>query len=76
MIPSVDPKLVFEVFRDEFGHLSARCLNAGISTRGADLSELHDNLTAAIAAYYPGEEPPAADAVHLIADREEGLHVC
>ena len=75
MIPSVDPKLIFEVFRDEFGHLSARCLNAGIATKGADLNELHDNLTAAIAAYYPGEEPPAADAVHLIVDREEGLHV-
>lgn len=66
MILSIDPKLIFEVFRDEFGHLSARCLNAGISSRGADLSELHDNLTAAIAAYFPGEDPPAANDVHLM----------
>lgn len=73
MIPSVDPKLIFEVFRDEFGHFSARCLNAGITSRGADLLELHDNLTAAIAAYFPGEEPPAADAVHLLLEPEEEL---
>jgi hypothetical protein len=73
MIPSLDPQLIFEVFRDEFGHLSARCLNAGISTRGADLTELHDNLTAAIAAYFPGEEPPAASAVHLMFSPEDAV---
>lgn len=73
MIPSVDPKLIFEVFRDDFGHLSARCLNAGISSKGVDLSDLHDNLTAAIAAYFPGEEPPSANTVHLMFAAEESI---
>lgn len=66
MIRSVDPDLIFELIRDELGHFSARCLNARIHAHGGDLNELHDNLTAAVAAYFPGETPPAAEAIHLV----------
>lgn len=75
MIRPVDPKLIFEVIQDELGHFSARCINARISTGGADLSELHDNLTAAIEAHFPGEEPPAAGEVHLVMADDNGLQV-
>ena len=66
MTPTVDPKLVFELIRDEFGRFSARCLNARIRSQGDDLEELHENLTAAIEAYFPGETPPSGDEVHFV----------
>lgn len=66
MLRSIDPKLVFEVFRDDCGQFSARCLNAHIVTRGSDIEELHDNLTAAVADHFPGEEPPSPDLIHLL----------
>ncbi|MFP4283025.1 MAG: hypothetical protein ACLFU2_10415 [Opitutales bacterium] len=71
MIPSIDPKLIFEVCSDEFGRFSARCLNARITTAGSSLGELQENLTAAIAAHFPDEEPPDAGAVHLLFAAED-----
>ncbi len=73
MISSLDPKLVFEVIRDEFGSLRARCLNARISTVGADLTELCDNLATAVEDHYSEEEAPGAGDIHLMFAGDEAL---
>ncbi len=66
MLHTVNPELVFELIRDDLGHFTARCLSMGITARGADLNELHDNVTAAIAECYPEDTPPSAEAIHFI----------
>lgn len=70
MFPSVDPKLVFEVFSNDTGGVSARCLNASITTCGGTFVDFEQNLTAAIAAHYGDRCLPLADEVHLVFDQE------
>jgi hypothetical protein len=70
MIPSIDPKLVFEVFNDELGFVAARCLNARITTRAAGMESFEANLTAAIAEHYGEAALPSPEEVHLVFDEE------
>lgn len=70
MFPSVDPKLVFEVFNNETGGVSARCLNARITTCAESFVDFEVNLSAAIAKHYGDSVQPLAEEVHLVFDRE------
>tara|TARA_B110000438_G_scaffold292651_1_gene331305 strand:- start:169 stop:405 length:237 start_codon:yes stop_codon:yes gene_type:complete len=70
MFPSVDPKLVFEVFNDGAGGVSARCLNASITTCADSFVDFEVNLSAAIAKHYGDEAQPLAEEVHLVFDQD------
>ncbi len=60
-------ELIFEVVKNNRGIYSATCLNERMKdTGGADLAELHDNITAVVAARFAGGPIPSPSSIHLM----------
>ncbi len=60
-------ELIFEVVKNDSGIYSATCLNERmIDTGGANLAELHDNITSAVEARFAGGPIPPASSIHLM----------
>jgi hypothetical protein len=66
MVAHSNYQLIFEVIRHKRGGFSADCLNANISTKAANLVELHDNITAAVDNHFPGGTAPDPGSIHLL----------
>ena len=60
-------ELIFEVVKNDRGIYSATCLNERMmDTGGANLAELHDNITAAVNARFAGGPIPSPSSIHLM----------
>lgn len=63
--------LIFEVTKKASGGFVAFCASAGIRTAGANLAELHANITGALDAHYSGRGgPPHPSKVRLLVSEE------
>ncbi len=60
-------ELIFEVIKNDRGIYSATCLNERMmDTGGANLAELHDNITSAVNTRFAGGPIPSASSIHLM----------
>ncbi|MGE9294027.1 MAG: 2-phospho-L-lactate guanylyltransferase [Puniceicoccales bacterium] len=62
--------LFFEVVAQECGGYEAVCLTEGIRAGGADLRELHANLSHEIDQCFTDRPRPLASQIHLVFSRE------